>query len=183
MSQYTADIPLGILFLTDVSAGTSITPPAPTATEPTGDGIYDWRLKIPQPSLPGGNVGNILKMIFYGTGGNNKTGTARVTAWTKIGVGTTNTLWIPIPLMALAFTLGQQTGAANTPIAATYTFADVITASTAFTTANEIISPGGTDGAIACCKVDAFGAEKIQVQLALGVSSGATLVNCAIGNF
>ena len=142
------------------ASGSSITAPTPTTTEPTGDGVFESILAEGTVAL------NALWLIFYGTrsSADNETFTARVTGWKKV-----TTLWVPIPLLALALTQGTSTGVAAAEVIATEYFADTITASTAFTSAYEIISPA--DNTIAAVKVDFAGCRKVQVQLAKGTNA------------
>ena len=137
------------LFAAVVTAA-SITPPSPTITEPTGNGVFAMDQSVGF---------NSAAFAFFGGNSNNGTFTARITGWRKLG-----DLWIPVPLLALAGTLGAMTGVAGQAVTNSQLFADTLTASTAFTTAYEIINP--TADQIALVKVDAFGCRKLQVQLA-----------------
>lgn len=140
------------------STASSITPPVPTATEPAnGDnGIFDNRVDNP-------TVLNNILLAFYGVGNAGQAASARITAWHQTVDGS---LWIPTPLMTLTLTLGAQLGIVNTMISATHKFVKTIAAGTAFTSANEVISPGA-DGTIAMVAIDPKGAPKIQVDLAI----------------
>ena len=80
---------------------------------------------------------------------------------------------MPTPLLALSFTLGTSVGVAAQSVINTHRFADTAAATTAFTESNEIISPA--DNTVAVVKVDHFGSEMVQVQVAIGT---ATNVNC-----
>lgn len=160
-------LPFQKLFSSNQS-GSSITKPSPTITEPSGNGIYEL--------LPAGlqqTVGALF--AFYGTrtSADNETMTARISAWRKIG-----SLWIPTPLLLLAITQGTSVGVASQDVVATEYFADTITATTAFTSAYEIISP--VDDTIALVKVDPCGAQKLQVQVAKGTNATA---NCLASAF
>jgi hypothetical protein len=156
------------LFSANTSAN-SITKPAPTLTEPTGDGILDF-------SALGNAPGNLALLAFFGTrtSADNETFTARVTGWKKATGG----LWIPFPLLALSLTQGASHGVAAGDVLAAEYFADTVTASTAFTSSNELISPA--DDTIALVKVDPCGAAKLQVQLAIGTNAAC---NCLAGTF
>lgn len=136
------------LFSAVVTGGT-ITAPSATSTEPTGDGI----LRMDS------NPFNSAVFAFFGGNSNNGTFTARITGWRKIG-----DLWVPVPLLALAGTLGAMTGVSGQSVTNSQLFADTITASTAFTSAYEIINPANDQ--VALVKVDAFGCQKLQVQVA-----------------
>ena len=134
-------------------SGSSITAPAPTTTGPSGDGIFDVRA--------GNHPFNAIALAFFGTrtSADNETFTARITGWRRI-----STLWVPVPLLALSLTQGTSVGVAGSDVVATEYFADTITASTAFTSAFEIVSPA--DNTVGLVKVDVFGCELLQVQLA-----------------
>lgn len=136
-----------VLFSTLVTAS-SITAPAATSTEPTGDGV------ITAPV-------NSAAIAFYGTNAEDETFTARITGWRRAGE-----LWIPVPLLALSGILGAMTGASGQAVTDSHLFADTLSISTAFTSVYEIISP--TSDQVAIAKVDLFGCEKLQVQVAKG---------------
>lgn len=138
------------LFTAVITAGT-ITAPNATTTEPTGDGILTMN------NNPG--AFNAAAFVFFGGTAALGTFTARITGWRRIG-----NLWIPVPLLALAGTLGTMTGANGEVVTASQLFADTLTASTVFTSAYEIINPTGNQ--VALVKVDGFGCEKLQVQVA-----------------
>ncbi len=163
--------PFSKLFASN-QTGSSITAPIPTVTEPTGDGI----LNLESINRVAGALSppNSVVVAFFGARtGANQTATARLTGWRKIG-----TLWIPVPLLALALTQGTSIGIAATDVVATDYFVDTITASTAFTSAYELISPA--DDTVAAVKVDLFGCEKLQVQVAKGT---CTSVNALAASF
>jgi len=148
------------LYAANVSAA-SITNPIPQLARPTGDGVIDASL-------------DNVSLVFFGTvSGGSQTATARVTGWRKTG-----SLWIPVPLLALSLTFGTQTGVASADVDNNQKFVTTITASTAFTTANEIISPG--DNTIAEVKVDFHGCQFIQVDLAKGT---CTDINALVSTF
>ena len=168
--QRTAQVPYTVLYSTDVTAG-SITLPIPTLTAPTGDGYIAW-------AGAGASVGNLLALIFTATGGSGVTATARVNGWRRVSAPGKSDLWVCYPLLALSLTTGTQHGVAATPLVAAEYLVTTITASTAFTTADEIINPG--DNSLALVKLDPAGAEVVQVQLAVGT---ATAVNAAWSNF
>ncbi len=163
----TALAPFTKLFSSNAS-GSSITAPTPTTTKPSGDGVVS--------GVASGSDGyNGLALAFYGTrsAADNETMTARLTGWRLVG-----TLWVPVPLLALAITQGTSVGVAGADVVATEYFADTITASTAFTSANEIINPA--DNTIALVKVDFCGFQLIQVQLAKGTNATC---NCLAAGF
>jgi len=148
------------LHAANVSAA-SITAPTPTATAPVDgvDGVIG--------ALSGNDeAGNAAAIVFYGTrtSADNETFTARVTGWRKVG-----DLWIPIPLLALTLTQGTSVGVAGQAVGASEYFADTITASSAYTSAYELVGPA--DNGVACVKVDFFGCRKLQVQLAKGTNA------------
>jgi hypothetical protein len=145
------------LFAANTAAAT-ITALVPTATEPTGNGVLD--------AMTNWAGANAAFLQFFGTrtAADDETLTAKVTGWRLMG-----TLWVPVPLLALALTQGTSVGVASQPVVATEYFADTVTASTAFTSAYELISPA--DNTIAGVKVDFFGCRKLQVQLAKGTNA------------
>lgn len=140
------------LFSSVVTAS-SITAPSATTTEPTGDGIYRMNVS----SRPTSSVA----ISFFGGNTADGTFTVRLTGWRKVG-----SLWIPVPLLTLSGILGAMTGVAGAGVTNSQLFADTLAISTAFTSAYEIISP--TSDQVALVKVDLFGCEKLQVQLAKG---------------
>lgn len=162
-----------VLYSADVSAA-SITNPIPKVAAPSGNGVFLLNT-LSDNSMASGpnNVG----LVFFGTGLATQTATARVTGWRQVGSGAT-ALWVPVPLLALNLTIGSQTGVAGQVIDATHLFVTTITASTAYTSANEIISPG--DNTCAEVKVDTHGMYYLQVDLAKGT---CTAVNCAAFGF
>ncbi len=141
------------------TAAASITAPAPTNTEPTGDGVLD--LRRGGESVMGGAM-----LHFFGTrtAADNETFTARLTGWRNV-----SGLWVPVPLLALNLTQGTSTGVAAGDVLDTEYFADTIVVSTAFTSAYEILSPA--DNTIGAVKVDLAGCRKLQVQLAKGTDA------------
>jgi hypothetical protein len=151
------------------STSASTTAPAPTLTEPTGDGIID-------ASALGGQqngIVNQLFMIFYGIGSNNATMTIRITGWRKLG-----STWIPFPLLVLTITLGTRAGITGGDVSASEVFADTIVAATAYTAAYELLSQA--DNTIAGIKLDIFGCQKIQVQVDV---NGSTSANALYAGF
>lgn len=160
----TASVPYVKLFSADQS-GSSITIPTPTMTAPSGDGIID------ATSIDGRQDFSSILLKFFGvrTSADNETFTARVTGWRRFGQTGLNDLWIPTPLLSLALTQGTSIGVASTPAIATNYFADTIVVSTAFTNAYEVISPA--DNSIALIKLDIFGSQLVQVQLAKGTNA------------
>lgn len=144
----------------------------------------------PQTAAPSGNdvagmtvddatgLDNIA-LVFFGVGASTNTATAKIIGWRQISAGGgANALWVPVPLLALNLTLGTQTGVAGCVVDNTHLFVTTITASTAYTSANEIISPG--DNSPALVKVDTFGCQYVQVQLAVGT---ATSINAMLAQF
>lgn len=160
MSQVTT--PRGIdkkLYAAQQTAS-SITASVFTATEPTGDGYFNCG----NTGAGGGNF-NFITLSIFGVGNADTAGTALVEGFRKCEDGG----WKPVKLLALAWTLGTAVGAASMAVSATEKFADTITASTAFTSANEIISPA--DNSIAMVKFDPCGCDFIRVQGAKGTAT------------
>lgn len=155
------------LFSANVTAET-ITAPSPTTTKPSGDGILG-------PVRGIAEAGNAAKIWFTGTDAANETLTALITGWTYVE-GTENApgLWVPTPLLALSITLGTSTGVSGAIVPETELFADTITASNAYTSAYEIISPANNSPG--CVKVDFFGCALVQVQLAVGTGASGNAV-------
>lgn len=140
-----------------VVTASSITPPSATTTEPTGDGIFQMAT-LPQPT-------NSAAIAFYGGDAADGTFTARITGWRQLGG-----LWIPVPLLTLSGILGAMTGVSGAGVTNLQAFADTLTIGTAFTSAYEIINPTGDQ--VAVVKVDAFGCDRIQAQVAKGTCAG-----------
>lgn len=105
--------PLIRALATDSVAG-SFTAEAPTATEPSGPGIF---------SAEGCEE---LQVFPYGTGSDNDTFNIQVIGWRKYGGGAVP-LWVPVEIATLACTVGTQVGVANADINASHRFADTIT--------------------------------------------------------
>lgn len=143
------------LFSSVVTTG-SIAAPVAMANEPTGNGIFSMAQGSGSPVAL-----NSAAVAFFGGNSADGTFTARLTGWRRIG-----DLWIPVPLLALAGTLGAMTGVAGQSVSVSQLFADTLTVSTAFTNAYEIINPASDQ--VALVKVDLFGCEKLQVQVAKG---------------
>lgn len=143
------------LYAANVTTST-LTAPTPTTTEPVGDGVFE----MGQGPVPA----NSLHLAFVGTDAQNETFTALVVGWRKLGA-----LWIPTPLLALTITLGTATGVEESGVIDTELFADTIAASTAHTSAYELISPA--NNGVAGVKVDLFGCQKVQVLLAVGTGA------------
>jgi hypothetical protein len=145
------------LYAANVLANT-ITVPVPQASAPRGSGIIN-------PLMDSvGAAFDLALFAFFGVGTSGQTATARITAWRQTQDGS---LWIPSALLTLNLTLGTQVGIANTAIGETNKLVSAITAATAFTSANEIISPGA-DGAMGLVAVDPKGAALLEVDLAIG---------------
>jgi len=155
----------------DISTG-SFSLVAPQAASPAGN------------DAPGTTVDDAMSLdnaalIFFGTGSATQTATAKVVGWRQLPAASgANGLWIPIELMALNLTLGTQTGVSGCVVDNTHLFVTTITASTAYTAANEIISPG--DNTPSLVKVDTFGCQYVQVQLAVGTCSS---INAMMAQF
>jgi hypothetical protein len=145
--------------------GAAIAAPPPTTTAPTGDGMFS--------SAPDVSYGeerlNSCGLVFYGAGADNSTFTARVTGWRKVGA-----LWVPVPLLALSGVFGSAVGVAAADVLDTERFADTLTASTGYTSAYELISPA--DNTVACAKVDFFGCQFVQVQVARGTATSVNVL-------
>lgn len=145
------------LFAADTNAG-SITAPIPTITAPAaGDNGF-------LPMLDG----NAAAFVFYGTrtSVDNETFTAQITAWSQVGA-----LWIPVPLLSLALIQGTPIGIAGQTVIATEFFADTITLTTAWAAAATYEINNPANNTIGMVKIDAFGAQFLQVQLAKGTNA------------
>jgi hypothetical protein len=159
----TATLAFTKLFTANLGSLATIVAPKPTTTEPTGDGIFDL--------VTSGQSASFAAIKFFGTrtSADNETFAARLTAWRKIAGTAGIDLWIPTPLLALSLTQGLSTGVNGAPVGASEYFADTIVVSTAFAPASyEVISPA--DDSIGLIKVDLFGSQKLQVQLARGTN-------------
>ena len=128
----------------------------PKTTEPSGDGL------IKTSEGGGGVMPNAIKVLFYGTGDDNDTFSARVIGWHKIGVGTgAGRLWVPIILAELACTMSATVGIANAPVVATERFVDTITLVTGNDDISiDIVSPTGDE--IAHAVLDLKGCQYIE---------------------
>lgn len=145
------------LYSANVTAA-SITTPIPQSAAPSGNGVINPLIDS------AGAAFDLALLAFYGVGTNGQTATARITAWSQTSDGT---LWLPSPLLTLNLTFASQVGVAGTAIPANQSFVSTVVAATAFTTANEFISPAA-DGTMALVAVDPKGAALIEVDLAIG---------------
>lgn len=114
-------IPLRKAFETNAIT-TSFTAKIPTATEPTGIGVFD----LSDSQYGVGNTSYIpsrLQVIPFGGNADDETFSLRVWGWSRV-VNQTD-LWIPQLLVELAVTLGNISG---TAIAANMLMADTLVA-------------------------------------------------------
>ena len=129
-----------------------------TATEPvTGTGIVDVLLQ-------GTNEANAnVLLVPFGTDAADETFNMRVIGWklADFGSGSTNDLWVPLPLVTCAVTLGAGTGVgSNASLPSTEFIADTITITTGLG-ARDLYSPA--DDTLAWISVDMMGARKLEV--------------------
>jgi hypothetical protein len=147
--------------------GATVPAPAPTITQPSGDGV------IPLNGMS--NPPNVLALAFFGAGADDNTGLARVTGWKRCDLAGSVTLWVPTPLALLDLTLSTMTGVAGAAILNTDRFVDIIAEVGGYTTAEEILQAATAENTLAVYKVDVFGHELVQVQV--GTNSSATNMN------
>ncbi len=140
------------LLYTANSTASSIAATIPTLTEPVAGANGFWATTLPNDD----GVFNYCNFVFFGAGSDNQTGNVKIVGWKKI-----NDVWIPIPLLLLALTFSAAVGIDGHVPDDTDRFADTITATTAYTTAYEIISPAGDQ--IAMVKLDVVGFDFVQV--------------------
>lgn len=141
-----------------------------TSIEPSGNGVWP----LDETDVESG-TDDFLLFSFFGnrTAADNETATAKITGWKRIGG-----LYIPLPLASLALQFGASVGKANFPVIATNYFADTITQPVAILPDSQVISPA--DDSIAFVKIDPFGCDLVQVQLAKGTCAS---VNCLVSPF
>jgi hypothetical protein len=162
---------------------TSFPSKIPTTTEPTGNGVIDFRGQ----RVAGAVVPNLIQLTPVGTGANDAVLTGmRVIGWRRLKSKTPTTtrdLWVPTILAEFATVFGNVTGvAAGTggpagALAATYFFMDTITLVTGTANvSNEIVSPTGD--VIAHIQMDMKGFPKIEITFDLGAN--ATAANCLV---
>jgi len=113
---------------------------APTLTQPSGDGV------IPCGFL-GSESPEFLTLLPIGVGASNNTFSMRVLGWrpTQIPALALRPLWIPVPLVDYAMTLGTASGATGGELGTTTLFADTITSTvgpTFITSGAAPIAPG-----------------------------------------
>lgn len=144
------------LFDADVTA-TSITFPADTATEPTGEGVID-STKI------GDTVPQGVALRFYGTDAADETGTAVVVVWRQDA----NQVWKAQKIADIAITLGAKQGISAGVVTDSHYYADTLVISKD-TGKNYTISPA--DDTTAMVGVDFQSGEKIQVLLSTDSSA------------
>lgn len=159
--------PFHKMFDVDVAAS-SIALLIPTRTAPSGNGV------IPvDDSTPSAGIDDFLTLCFYSnrSSGDNETATAKITGWRQI-----RGLYIPLPLASLALTFGTTVGLAADPVVTnTQYFADTITQAATLLPDSQVISPA--DNSIAYVKLDPFGCELIQVQLAKGTNTSLNVLS------
>lgn len=138
--------------LSTSSTDSSFPSKIPTTTEPVNDGVIDL--------LDGATVCNHLLLLPIGTDTNNQTFDLRLIGWRKI-----STLWIPVPLIQVACTLGNITGVNASAVENEEFFCDTLT----LTLGNddvtvELISPAGASLAdiIGHALVDVKGFRKVE---------------------
>ncbi len=125
------------------AADTSFAAKIPTTTKPTGTGVVNFARQSAVPQW--------LKVVPFGTGGDDSVFEMWVTGWRKIA-----TLWVPTRLVKLTCTMGTAVGVAAAAVVATERFCDTITATggvsnvsyqlfstTDNTPAHALVSPNG----------------------------------------
>lgn len=103
------------------STSTSFTAKTPTATEPSGTGIFDL---TDTPYGSAGQVASYIEIIPFATDGNNDTGDLRLWGWSEVA---NTALYIPRLLAEINVVYGNISAtaiAANTVMADTLTLAD-----------------------------------------------------------
>lgn len=98
----------------------------PTITKPSGNGVIslaDYGMVMPKRVL----------IMPYASGSDNDAFNMRAIGWSRVlgdGSLTTQDLWVPRTLAELTCTISAALGVANTPISASYRFADTLAAVT-----------------------------------------------------
>lgn len=166
------------------STATSFASKVPTITEPTGNGIIEFR------GRQGGPVPRWLLLWPYATSGDDDTMDMRVWGWRR-ALGAASHLWMPDLLGQFTCTMGTMVGVASQLIVATERFADtiinhatisggqptttdVVSAAAASTGGTWITSPG--NNLIGRIKLSINGCEKIEV-LFDSTAAGTTAMN------
>ena len=140
----------------------------PTATEPTGDAGTATGASVIDLGTGGEYTQNGLMAVFYGTGSDNNTFSARVLGWRYVEDNPNTRLWIPVMLVEFALTLSSTpVGVAGKTIVATELFADTIV----LTYGNDdisvdIVSPAAN--VIAHVVLDTKGSQKIEFSFTTG---------------
>lgn len=91
----------------------------PTATEPTGDGVFDLTKGDGLPAY------SSMSIIPFGTDAENEVFDLKVTLWSPT-FGSTGVLWVPSPFLVVTATLGNIAGVAGTDVNASQFFADTL---------------------------------------------------------
>lgn len=148
--------------------------PAPSLTEPTGDGTFG--LTRLDSSVP-----NNGSLVFFGSGTAGQTAEARVFLWHRVALNGGNTpLYVPSQILDLTLTLGAAVGVVGTAVLNTDKFVNTIVISANSTTsAKDVSSPATTNG-IAKVDFDLLGASHIQILL--GVTN-LTNINVLFRNY
>ncbi|MBC8868021.1 MAG: hypothetical protein H8E44_01320 [Planctomycetes bacterium] len=132
----------------------------PTATEPTGDGVIQWRRKGQKEAA------DKLELLFVGSNAANETFSVRVYKWSRDADG----LWWPQMQVELAATLGDVDASAyGTDMFMADTVANTIGDATVALT-----SPANDVPAAAILEPQA--AEKVEIIFNLGTAASANVL-------
>lgn len=112
--------------LTTNSTSSSFPSKIPTVTEPTNDGVIDFRRGGANNSVP-----QFMQVLPYGLGSDEDAFSLRILGWRHIGEGppqgSPTWLWVPVILAELTCTLGTAAGIAGAQVLNTELFADTLT--------------------------------------------------------
>lgn len=133
----------------------------------------------PIVSAGGSVTQNVLQLLFYATGTNNQTFSARVYGWAPVGPvdqDPNKNIYVPVLIAEVALTISDTlVGVAGCQVVNTELFADTITLTTGNTAKCTITSPTG-DVSAACLEVDFTGFPVLEVQFSIA-SGGVTDMN------
>lgn len=129
----------------------------------------------PIPTRGGGGLTqNTAQFLFYATGSDNNTFSARVYGWSRVGPvdqDPNKNIYVPVMICEVALTISSTLpGVAGCQVVATELFADTITLTTGNTAKCTITSPTG-DVSAACLEVDFTGFPVLEVVFSTGSSA------------
>lgn len=151
------------------ATATSFTAKTPTATKPSGNGVFDL---LASSVNVGVNVPRFIDMVPYGTDGSNDTFSYRVWGWSKLNDATLGIVWIPRLLLEASITIGNV---AATVLGSGNCLADTISIVDGDATSPVISTESDTGASII---IHSRGSELIEFDWDLAGAQEAVSMNC-----